>query len=95
MKRYRCSNWLKSAVARLTADRVICGNGLGMAIDEKHFSLRRALKYIWQRETILNSKQKELIQNCIDQERAPESEEDLDTYQKVIPVCKSLNNLAT
>lgn len=79
----------------MTRKLIIFGNGLGMSIDPNHFSLNRALNDIWEKENFLSVEQKTLIQNCIDQQRAPEGEEELDILHQVVTACKSLNNLAT
>tara|TARA_B110000003_G_scaffold166013_1_gene165993 strand:+ start:774 stop:1733 length:960 start_codon:yes stop_codon:yes gene_type:complete len=79
----------------MTRKLIIFGNGLGMSIDPNHFSLNRALNDIWDKDNFLTVDQKTLIQNCIDQQRAPEGEEELDILHRVVTACKSLNNLAT
>lgn len=45
---------------------IIFGNGLGMALDPKHFSLQRALQDVWDEKDFLFAKQKELIEHCYD-----------------------------
>jgi hypothetical protein len=74
---------------------LIFGNGLGMSLDPVHFSLDRALNDIWEKENFLSEQQKTLIQNCIDQQRAPKGEEELDILHQVVTACKALNKLAT
>lgn len=78
----------------MTRKLLIFGNGLGMSLDREHFSLTRALSNIWGKDDFLSSEQKTLIQNCINQSRAPKGEDELDTLHQVVTACKVLNTLA-
>lgn len=54
---------------------VIFGNGLGMALDHQAFSLDRALSVVWDDPDMLSDAQKELICNCLPDDRAGRPEE--------------------
>ena len=79
----------------MTRKLIIFGNGLGMSIDPNHFSLNRALNDIWDKDNFLTVDQKTLIQNCIDQQRAPEGEEELDILHRVVTAWQAPSFLET
>ncbi|MNJ23734.1 hypothetical protein D3C77_181270 [compost metagenome] len=74
---------------------LIFGNGLGMALDPKHFSLARALSKVWESPTHLPREQQRMISRCLDDDdgEAPTSEEELDTLHVVVASCNMLNKI--
>lgn len=75
---------------------LIFGNGLGMAIDANHYSLTSALNTVWNDNNLWNDViQRDLIQNCIPNNRCPVSEEDLDKLHLVSTSCEYLNDFPT
>jgi len=72
---------------------IIFGNGLGMALDHKHFSLDRALAEIWNRPDFLTEVQRQLIERCLQRRGAPEGEHELDTLHQAITYCKALADI--
>ena len=71
---------------------IIFGNGLGMALDPHAFSLDRALGVVWDDPDILSHAQKELICNCLPDDRAgrPQGEDELDKLQLALSACDFL-----
>lgn len=72
---------------------IIFGNGLGMALDEAHFSLAAALAEIWNRPDFLAAPQKQLIERCLQRGGAPEGEHELDTLHQAVTYCKALGRI--
>lgn len=73
---------------------LIFGNGLGMALDPQHFSLNRALGYVWDNPRHLPVEQKELVARCVgDNGEAPHGEDQLDTLHVVVAACNMLNKI--
>ncbi|WP_323970050.1 DUF4917 family protein [Aeromonas veronii] len=72
---------------------IIFGNGLGMALDPNHFSLRIALEDIWNKENFLTWEQRRLIERCLGRAGAPEGEHELDTLHQAVTYCKALNRI--
>lgn len=80
-----------SSMARKT---LIFGNGLGMALDHKHFSLARAMEAIWAHPTYLPAIQKALVSQCVGNGgAAPEGEDQLDTLHSIVTACASISRL--
>jgi len=77
----------------VTRKLLIFGNGLGMALDHKHFSLAAALELIWNRPGFLSDKQKQLIERCLQRGGAPEGEHELDTLHQAVTYCKALSQI--
>ena len=72
---------------------IIMGNGLGMALDPKYFSLDRALEDVWDKPDFLTDVQKTLITKCLAKQGAverPKSEDDLDILHRVVVACEYL-----
>lgn len=76
---------------------IIFGNGLGMALDPIHFSLQRALNYVWELDYVLSPTQKELLSRCISdiQPQCPNGEDELDILHQVCSYCSYLNSIKT
>jgi hypothetical protein len=76
---------------------LIFGNGLGMAIDPVHFSLQRAMEYVWGLDYILTPYQKELISRCVSDiaPKCPHGEDELDILHHVCSYCSYLNEIHT
>jgi hypothetical protein len=73
---------------------LIFGNGLGMALDPRHFSLNRALEDVWDNLRHLPVEQKDLVARCIgDDGEAPQGEDQLDTLHVVVAACNMLNKI--
>lgn len=72
---------------------IIVGNGLGMALDQAHFSLDVALADIWNREGFLSPEQKGLIERCLGRQGAPNGEHELDQLHRAVTYCKALNQI--
>lgn len=73
---------------------LIFGNGLGMALDPRHFSLNRALSDVWENPRHLPVVQKDLVGRCVgDDGQAPQGEEQLDTLHVVVAACNMLNKI--
>ncbi|MGY4524266.1 SIR2 family protein [Pseudomonas sp. TE21394] len=73
---------------------LIFGNGLGMALDPRHFSLNRALGDVWENPHHLPVAQKDLIARCVgDGGQAPQGEDQLDTLHVVVAACNMLNKI--
>lgn len=74
---------------------IIFGNGLGMALDPEHFSLRNGLTSVWNDTNHLSKKHKELILSAIagtTEENPPCSESQLDQLQVAIIATEFLCN---
>src|SRR5690606_41891945 len=63
-----------------------------MALDHQAFSLDRALGVVWDDPGMLSDDQKELICNCLPDDRAgrPENEDELDKLQLALSACDFL-----
>lgn len=72
---------------------LIFGNGLGMAVDQQHFSLARALESVWERPGVLSPQQKELISRCVNHEGPPEGEPELDLLHVAVTSCEALERI--
>lgn len=74
---------------------IIFGNGLGMALDNVHFSLERALKNIWSNDQYMSQEERIQISRCIPSEVVicPNGEEQLDKLHIVETCCEILNEL--
>lgn len=72
---------------------IIFGNGLGMALDEAHFSLTAALADIWNSSGFLTTRQKQLIERCLQRGGPPEGEHELDTLHQAVTYCKALGRI--
>lgn len=77
---------------------VVFGNGLGRAIDNDYFDLEKALQTAWDNPTALDDKQRQLIWQCLPSDlleeeklRAPGSEAELDTLQRVLAACDEIS----
>lgn len=67
---------------------LIFGNGLGMALDPDFFSLDRAIGRVWDENTVLDDRTKNLVRFCLgDDADRPHGEEDLDDLQLVVSAC--------
>lgn len=78
---------------------VILGNGLGRAIDNDFFDLRRALQVAWDNDDILSESQRDLIRLCLpddliegDPRTAPQREDELDQLQRVLAACDEVRS---
>lgn len=71
---------------------VIFGNGLGMSLNPEIFSLDHAIGIVWDDEDILSEAQKQLICNCLPDDRAgrPQGEDELDKLQLALSACDFL-----
>ena len=71
---------------------IIFGNGLGMALNHQAFSLDRALGVVWDDPDILSAAQKQLICNCLPDDRVgrPQGEDELDKLQLALSACDFL-----
>lgn len=75
---------------------LIFGNGLGMALDPRHFSLTNAMENIWNDPIAISGVHKELISQCLGGNGViPERESQLDPLHLVISACKTLNSINT
>lgn len=73
---------------------LIFGNGLGMALDPRHFSLTNAMADVWADPVALPDVQKQLISQCFGGNGAiPEREDQLDPLHLVISACKTLASI--
>ena len=80
---------------------LIFGNGLGMALDPDYFRLASGLKDAWGDLRVLSPTQKRLINNClksgltdpVDIHSHPESEEQLDTLQRIVAACDYIHEV--
>lgn len=73
---------------------LIFGNGLGMALDPRHFSLTNAMADVWADPVALPDVQKQLISQCVGGNGAiPEREDQLDPLHLVISACKTLASI--
>lgn len=73
---------------------LIFGNGLGMALDPRHFSLTNAMADVWNDPVAVSDAHKELISQCIGGNGAiPQREDQLDPLHLVISACKTLNSI--
>jgi hypothetical protein len=77
---------------------VIFGNGLGRSLDNDYYNLETALQSAWDNPAALNEAQKQLIWQCLpsvvledEQLRAPKSEAELDTLQRVLAACDEIS----
>lgn len=77
----------------MTRKLLIVGNGLGMALDDEHFSLAAASEEIWNRPGFLSDAQKQLIERCLQRSGAPERERELDTLHQAVTYCKALSQI--
>ena len=72
---------------------LIFGNGLGMAIDAKHYSLENALNTVWNDDVLWSDTvHRDLIQNCIPSGQCPISEEELDKLYSFSTIFFSSSN---
>lgn len=74
---------------------IIFGNGLGMALDDNNFSLKRAIEKIWESE-ILTTDQKKLVSDCLPDGNNfdfPEGEEFMDQIYIAEVCCRMLSQL--
>jgi hypothetical protein len=66
-----------------------------MALDPQHFSLDRALGYVWNSPRHLPDDQKEMVARCVgDNGEAPHGEHELDTLHVVVAACNMLNKIS-
>lgn len=73
---------------------MIFGNGLGMALDHRHFSLTNAMADVWNSPTALSATQKALISRCLGgNESVPQFEAQLDPLYQVTSACRMLAHL--
>lgn len=73
---------------------IIFGNGLGMALDPRHFALHDAMLQVWNNADYLSSEHKELIISAIPgatQTNPPSSEWQLDQIHAVIAATKYIS----
>lgn len=71
---------------------IIFGNGLGMALNPNRFSLDQAIGTVWEDVNILSDEQKQLICNCLPNDRngRPQGEDELDKLQLALSACDFL-----
>lgn len=74
---------------------LVFGNGLGMALSPKHFSLDSAIGEVWENAMYLDEPSKKLIRDCLPVEGSerPRGEEDLDVLQLVLSACELLSRI--
>lgn len=73
---------------------LIFGNGLGMALDHRHFSLTNAMADVWNNQFAISEVHKELISQCLGGNGAtPQGEDQLDPLHLVVSACKTLNSI--
>ena len=73
---------------------LIFGNGLGMALDPKHFSLTNAMAEIWNDPFAISDVHKDLISQCLGGNGAILQREDqLDPLHLVISACRTLSSI--
>ncbi|HGN0922747.1 TPA: SIR2 family protein [Pseudomonas aeruginosa] len=73
---------------------LIFGNGLGMALDPRHFSLTNAMADVWNDPLAISDVHKELISQCLGGNGAlPQREDQLDPLHLVISACKTLSSI--
>ncbi|MGL5289690.1 MAG: hypothetical protein ACRC9N_09470 [Aeromonas sp.] len=70
---------------------LIFGNGLGMALDNTHFSLDRALAEVWDRPNYLTDVQRKLVERCLGREGPPKGEHELDSLHQATTYCRALS----
>lgn len=77
---------------------VVFGNGLGRALNNDYYDLKCALQTAWDNPSALDDTQKQLIWQCLPDEvleddilRAPKSEAELDTLQRVLAACDEIS----
>jgi len=80
----------------MTRKALIFGNGLGMALDQKHFSLTNAIQYIWDHQDILSDDERRYIEQCLPgvSGRAPEGEGELGVLHLAVTSCGFLRSLS-
>ena len=70
---------------------LVFGNGLGMALDPRHFSLTNAMADVWNDPFAISDIHKDLISQCMGAVGAiPQREDQLDPLHLVISACKTL-----
>lgn len=71
---------------------LVFGNGLGMALNPKVFSLDYAIGAVWGDQNILSNDAKDLIRACLPRNGSdrPHGESDLDTLQLSLSACEFL-----
>jgi hypothetical protein len=73
---------------------LIFGNGLGMALDPRHFSLTNAMANVWADPFAVPNVHKELISQCLGGNGViPQREDQLDPLHLVISACKTLASI--
>lgn len=74
---------------------IIFGNDLGMALSPGRYSLDHAIGTVWGSEDLLSEEHKELIVNCLPDDRAgrPRGEDELDKLQLALSACDFLNGI--
>ncbi len=72
---------------------LVFGNGLGIALDQEHFSLARALEDVRNHPRHLPDYHKKLVGRCVNNDgEAPQGEDQLDTLH-VVAACNMLNKI--
>lgn len=73
---------------------LIFGNGLGMALDPRHFSLTNAMADVWNAPFAISDVHKDLISQCLGGNGAiPQREDQLDPLHLVISACRTLSSI--
>lgn len=73
---------------------LVFGNGLGMALDPRHFSLTNAMADVWNDPLAISDIHKDLISQCMGAVGAiPQREDQLDPLHLVISACKTLSSI--
>lgn len=73
---------------------LIFGNGLGMALDQDHFSLARAMEDVWNDRCAISDVHKDLISQCLGGDgEIPQREDQLDPLHLVVSACKTLSDI--
>lgn len=77
---------------------VIFGNGLGRSLNNDYYDLEKALQSAWDNPAALDEDQKALIWRCLpadvvedDRLRAPKTEDELETLQRVLAACDEIS----
>ncbi len=69
---------------------LIFGNGLGMALNQDHFSLTNALQHVWNKPDFLTDEQRALISLCVGRDGPPSTEDEMDQLHRVVLSCRTL-----
>jgi len=77
---------------------IIFGNGLGMALNQEHFSLERVLEKSWDDPNSITNEEKVALETCLQKQGnfgTPKSESDFNYIYQVLNACQVLLNTET